>query len=76
VGLVAATVVATWAGDPDRWLRRTAPLVQRLPMLRGDADAVAPFVRIAAPMLGERAGFVRKAIGQCGRVVIAQGRTR
>lgn len=59
---VAATVAA-WAGDPDRWLRRTALLVHLLPMRRGDPDAFAPFVRVAEPMLDEREFFIRKAIG-------------
>jgi 3-methyladenine DNA glycosylase AlkD len=59
----AAATVATWAGDPDHWLRRSALLVHLLPMRRGEPGAFAPFVRVAEPLLEEHEFFIRKAIG-------------
>lgn len=54
--------IGRWAKDEDFWVRRTALLAQldELRAGRGDFDL---FARIAAPMLGEREFFIRKAIG-------------
>jgi 3-methyladenine DNA glycosylase AlkD len=54
--------IQRWAKDQELWVRRTALLAQldELRAGRGDFDL---FARIAAPMLGEREFFIRKAIG-------------
>jgi 3-methyladenine DNA glycosylase AlkD len=51
-----------WAKDDNFWVRRTALLAQlrQLSHQSGDFDL---FARLAAPMLGEREFFIRKAIG-------------
>jgi 3-methyladenine DNA glycosylase AlkD len=51
-----------WAKHPNFWVRRTALLALHDPLLagRGDFDH---FARLAAPMLGEKEFFIRKAIG-------------
>jgi 3-methyladenine DNA glycosylase AlkD len=51
-----------WARDDNFWVRRTALLAQ-LRLLSHEAGDFALFARIAAPMLGEREFFIRKAIG-------------
>jgi len=51
-----------WARDDDFWVRRTALLAQ-LPQLRHEHGDFQLFARMAAPMLGEREFFIRKAIG-------------
>jgi 3-methyladenine DNA glycosylase AlkD len=51
-----------WARDNNFWVRRTALLAQ-LRLLSHEAGDFALFARIAAPMLGEREFFIRKAIG-------------
>ena len=60
---VVGSRVEGWVTDDDLWLRRTALLVHLLPMRRGDAEALAPFTRVAEPLLDDRAFFIRKAIG-------------
>ncbi len=55
-------VLSRWARDDDFWIRRSSMLAQ-LPALRrgeGDFDLFASF---AAPMVGEKEFFIRKAIG-------------
>ena len=54
--------VRAWARDRDVWVRRTALLVQHDALRRGEGD-FALFAEIAAPMLGEREFWIRKAIG-------------
>jgi 3-methyladenine DNA glycosylase AlkD len=51
-----------WARDDNFWVRRTALLAQLRPLSHGAGDFKL-FARIAAPMLGEREFFIRKAIG-------------
>jgi 3-methyladenine DNA glycosylase AlkD len=51
-----------WARDDNFWVRRTALLAQLRP-LSHEAGDFALFARMAAPMLGEREFFIRKAIG-------------
>jgi 3-methyladenine DNA glycosylase AlkD len=51
-----------WARDDNFWVRRTALLAQLRP-LSHEAGDFRLFARIAAPMLGEREFFIRKAIG-------------
>ena len=51
-----------WARDDNFWVRRTALLTQLRP-LSHEAGDFKLFARIAAPMLGEREFFIRKAIG-------------
>jgi len=51
-----------WAGDDNFWVRRTALLAQ-LRLLSHEAGDFALFARLAAPLLGEREFFIRKAIG-------------
>ena len=51
-----------WARDDNFWVRRTALLAQ-LRSLSHEAGDFELFARIAAPMLGEREFFIRKAIG-------------
>ena len=51
-----------WARDENFWVRRTALLAQ-LRQLSHEAGDFALFARLAAPMLGEREFFIRKAIG-------------
>jgi len=63
VGPVAdGKAIARWAKDESFWVRRTALLAQldQLRVGRGDFEL---FARIAAPMLGEKEFFIRKAIG-------------
>ncbi|HYV48525.1 MAG TPA: DNA alkylation repair protein [Myxococcaceae bacterium] len=58
-----AKELARWAKDaPSFWVRRTALLAQ-LDELRGGRGDFQLFARIAAPMLGEKELFIRKAIG-------------
>jgi 3-methyladenine DNA glycosylase AlkD len=52
----------TWARDENFWVRRTALLAQ-LRTLSHQAGDFPLFARLAAPMLGEREFFIRKAIG-------------
>jgi len=54
--------LAVWARDDNFWVRRTALLAQ-LRQLSHEAGDFALFARLAAPMLGEREFFIRKAIG-------------
>lgn len=51
-----------WARDENFWVRRTALLAQ-LRTLSHEAGDFPLFARLAAPMLGEREFFIRKAIG-------------
>ena len=51
-----------WARDDNFWVRRTALLAQLRP-LSHEAGDFALFARLAAPMLGEKEFFIRKAIG-------------
>jgi 3-methyladenine DNA glycosylase AlkD len=51
-----------WARDDNFWVRRTALLTQLRPLSHEGGDFKL-FARIAAPMLGEREFFIRKAIG-------------
>jgi 3-methyladenine DNA glycosylase AlkD len=51
-----------WARDDNFWVRRTALLAQ-LRTLSHEAGDFKLFARVAAPMLGEREFFIRKAIG-------------
>ena len=51
-----------WARDDNFWVRRTALLAQ-LRQLSHEAGDFKLFARLAAPMLGEREFFIRKAIG-------------
>jgi 3-methyladenine DNA glycosylase AlkD len=51
-----------WARDENFWVRRTALLAQ-LRTLSHQAGDFPLFARLAAPMLGEREFFIRKAIG-------------
>ena len=51
-----------WARHPSFWVRRTALLALHDPLLAGEGD-FEHFARLAAPMLGEREFFIRKAIG-------------
>jgi 3-methyladenine DNA glycosylase AlkD len=51
-----------WARDDNFWVRRTALLAQ-LRQLSHEAGDFALFARLAAPMLGEKEFFIRKAIG-------------
>ena len=51
-----------WARDDNFWVRRTALLAQLRP-LSHEAGDFPLFARLAAPMLGEREFFIRKAIG-------------
>jgi len=51
-----------WGKDRDFWVRRTALLAQLGALRRGGGDFPL-FAEIAAPMLGEREFFIRKAIG-------------
>lgn len=57
-----AKQITRWAKDEDFWVRRTALLAQ-LDELRAGGGDFDLFARIAAPMLGEREFFIRKAIG-------------
>jgi len=52
----------TWARDDNFWVRRTALLAQ-LRQLSHEAGDFKLFARLAAPLLGEREFFIRKAIG-------------
>ena len=52
-----------WATDGDFWVRRASLLAELRPIRRGDADALARFLRRAEGMLDEREFFLRKAIG-------------
>ena len=54
--------IRRWARDSDLWVRRTALLVQHDELRRGRGD-FALFAEIAAPMLEEKAFWIRKAIG-------------
>ena len=66
-GILAASpvkvtpVLDRWATDPDFWIRRSSLLAELRP-LRAGAE-LAPFLRRADAMLGEREFFIRKAIG-------------
>jgi len=51
-----------WARHENFWVRRTALLAQ-LRTLSHEAGDFPLFARLAAPMLGEREFFIRKAIG-------------
>ena len=51
-----------WARDRDFWVRRTALLAQLDALRRGGGDFDL-FAEIAAPMLGEKEFFIRKALG-------------
>jgi 3-methyladenine DNA glycosylase AlkD len=51
-----------WGRDENFWVRRTALLAQLRP-LSHEAGDFPLFARLAAPMLGEREFFIRKAIG-------------
>jgi len=57
-----ARLLRRWARDRDFWVRRTALLatLDELRAGRGDFDL---FAELAAPLLGEREFFIRKAIG-------------
>lgn len=51
-----------WSTDASFWVRRTALLALHDPLARGEGD-FDHFARLAAPLLGERELFIRKAIG-------------
>ena len=51
-----------WASDDCFWVRRVALLCQLRALRRGAGD-FALFAEIAAPMIGEKEFFIRKAIG-------------
>jgi 3-methyladenine DNA glycosylase AlkD len=51
-----------WAKHENFWMRRTALLALHDPLLAGAGD-FEHFARLAAPMLGEKEFFIRKAIG-------------
>jgi 3-methyladenine DNA glycosylase AlkD len=53
---------ARWAKDDDFWVRRLA-LLAELDELRAGRGDLARFCALAAPMLGEKEFFIRKAIG-------------
>jgi 3-methyladenine DNA glycosylase AlkD len=55
-------LIDAWAVDQDFWLRRSA-LLALLAGVRGGQPDLPRFERYAAPMLGEKEFFVRKAIG-------------
>ncbi|HEY6148656.1 MAG TPA: DNA alkylation repair protein, partial [Thermoanaerobaculia bacterium] len=55
-------ILRSWARSPDLWTRRAALLAQ-LDELRAGRGDFALFAALAAPMLGEREFFIRKAIG-------------
>ena len=57
-----APLLRRWARDDDFWVRRTSLLAQ-LDVLRAGGGDFALFAELAAPMLGEREFFIRKAIG-------------
>lgn len=57
-----AGLLDRWAGDADFWLRRSALLVHRRPLVVGGGDWDR-FTRYADAMLDEREFFIRKAIG-------------
>jgi 3-methyladenine DNA glycosylase AlkD len=59
---IALRRLPVWARDDNFWVRRTALLAQ-LRQLSHEAGDFALFARLAAPMLGEREFFIRKAIG-------------
>ncbi len=54
--------LASWAADPDRWVRR-ASLLAHLVALREGREDLEAFGRRAETMLDDRDPFVRKAIG-------------
>src|SRR3989442_8943834 len=54
--------LAIWAKDDDFWVRRAALLAEHNALRAGGGD-FAVWSRLAAPMLGEREFFIRKAIG-------------
>jgi 3-methyladenine DNA glycosylase AlkD len=54
--------IRRWAGDQDMWVRRTALLAEH-DVLRAGGGDFALFAAIAAPMLGDKEFFIRKAIG-------------
>jgi len=51
-----------WVTDSDFWVRRSA-ILALLPGIRADEPDLARLDRYAAPMLGEKEFFIRKAIG-------------
>jgi 3-methyladenine DNA glycosylase AlkD len=51
-----------WAADADFWVRRSA-ILALLPGIRAGEPDLARLDRYAAPMLGEKEFFIRKAIG-------------
>lgn len=57
-----APALRRWARDDDFWVRRAA-LLATLDELRAGGGDFALFAELAAPMLGEREFFIRKAIG-------------
>lgn len=58
----AAAPLERWSRDPCFWVRRAALLALHDPLLRGAGD-FERFSRLAAPLLGDREFFIRKAIG-------------
>jgi 3-methyladenine DNA glycosylase AlkD len=60
-----------WATDEGFWLRRSALLALLEPLRKGGGD-FERFARLAAPMLGEKEFFIRKAIGWILREVSKQ----
>jgi 3-methyladenine DNA glycosylase AlkD len=57
-----ARLLRTWARDDDFWVRRTA-LLATLDEMRAGGGDFDLFAELAAPMLGEKEFFIRKAIG-------------
>ncbi len=51
-----------WAKDDDFWVRRVALLAWHDPLAHGEGD-FEHFARLAAPLLGQKEFFIRKAIG-------------
>jgi 3-methyladenine DNA glycosylase AlkD len=60
VGPPAASVIRQWSRDEDLWLRRVAILCQLGARADTDTDLLADCIE---PNLGDRAFFIRKAIG-------------
>jgi 3-methyladenine DNA glycosylase AlkD len=60
VGPPAAAVIRTWSRDDDPWLRRVAILCQLGARADTDTELLSDCIE---PNLGDRAFFIRKAIG-------------
>jgi 3-methyladenine DNA glycosylase AlkD len=58
----ADAILQKWAKDESLWVRRTA-LLAGLDELRAGGGDFDRFERLAAPLVGEKEFFIRKAIG-------------